>query len=133
MAIWGLLDQHDVLMLISNSGRTREVLELQSLARQLVPAIKMVVLTSKQEGGSDARGRPGVADRRPPRGVSAGPDTHHFNHDDVGGGRCAGGVAGQSERLPGRRLCKAASQWVSGGGGASDRGLSGDRVGGRLV
>ena len=45
----GLLDQHDVLMLISNSGRTREVLELQSLARQLVPAIKMVVLTSKQE------------------------------------------------------------------------------------
>ena len=41
----GLLKKNDVLMLISNSGRTREILELIQLAKLLVPAIPIIALT----------------------------------------------------------------------------------------
>lgn len=41
----GLLHREDVLFLISNSGKTREVVELDRLARRLHPGIKVVMLT----------------------------------------------------------------------------------------
>ena len=44
----GLLHQNDVLMLISNSGQTREVLELETLAKRLIPSLKIVAITGKQ-------------------------------------------------------------------------------------
>ena len=43
----GLLQQEDVLLLISNSGRTREILELIGLARQLMPEIKLLCITGQ--------------------------------------------------------------------------------------
>jgi arabinose-5-phosphate isomerase len=45
----GMLHQNDVLLLISNSGKTREILELEVLARRLIPDIKIVAITGKQE------------------------------------------------------------------------------------
>lgn len=43
----GLLTENDILFLISNSGQTREVIELEILAKRLVPALKIVALTGK--------------------------------------------------------------------------------------
>lgn len=45
----GIMQPHDVLMLISNSGKTREVLELQHLARILQPDTHILCLTGNQD------------------------------------------------------------------------------------
>lgn len=41
----GVLQPNDVMLLISNSGKTREILELVELARVLVPEIPIIVIT----------------------------------------------------------------------------------------
>jgi arabinose-5-phosphate isomerase len=41
----GVLQEQDILLLISNSGKTREILELLHLARQLVNQIPVIVIT----------------------------------------------------------------------------------------
>ena len=45
----GILDENDVMLLISNSGKTREIIELISLSRRLVPEIKFIVITSNPD------------------------------------------------------------------------------------
>lgn len=45
----GVIQQNDILLAISNSGKTREVIELEYLARNLCPGMKMIVLTGKKE------------------------------------------------------------------------------------
>lgn len=45
----GIIQKHDILFLISNSGKTREILELLPLARRLFPDIKSVGLTGHPE------------------------------------------------------------------------------------
>lgn len=42
----GLLQKNDVLLLISNSGKTREIIELTSLAKNLIKNIPIIVITS---------------------------------------------------------------------------------------
>jgi arabinose-5-phosphate isomerase len=42
----GILRENDLMLLISNSGKTREIIELLSLARNLIPDIKFIVITS---------------------------------------------------------------------------------------
>jgi len=41
----GILQENDILLLISNSGKTREVLELVELARKLSPGIPFITIT----------------------------------------------------------------------------------------
>lgn len=41
----GILQENDVLLLLSNSGKTREILELVELARVLYPGIPFIVIT----------------------------------------------------------------------------------------
>ena len=41
----GVLQPNDVMLLISNSGRTREVLELVALARNLIANVPIIVIT----------------------------------------------------------------------------------------
>ena len=41
----GILQPNDVLLLLSNSGKTREILELVDLARNLYPQIPFIVIT----------------------------------------------------------------------------------------
>lgn len=45
----GVLQPNDVLLLISNSGKTREVLELVELAKNLYADLPLVVITAKAE------------------------------------------------------------------------------------
>lgn len=46
----GVLQSNDVLFLISNSGKTREILEMEFLARRLYPELKIIGLTGNPEG-----------------------------------------------------------------------------------
>lgn len=41
----GVIQKNDVIFALSNSGKTREVIELEYLARRLHPEIKLIVLT----------------------------------------------------------------------------------------
>jgi arabinose-5-phosphate isomerase len=45
----GMLQRNDILFLISNSGKTKEILELLPLARRLFPKIKSIGLTGHPE------------------------------------------------------------------------------------
>ena len=45
----GILRENDVMLLISNSGKTREILELIQLKENLVPGTKIIVITSNPE------------------------------------------------------------------------------------
>lgn len=45
----GVLQENDLMLLISNSGKTREIIELISLARNLDPTIKFIVITSNSD------------------------------------------------------------------------------------
>jgi len=45
----GVIQKNDVIFAISNSGRTREVIELEFLAKRLHPGIKFIVLTGSKD------------------------------------------------------------------------------------
>ena len=45
----GVLQPQDVMLLISNSGKTREIVELTTLARRLNPEVPFIVITGKKE------------------------------------------------------------------------------------
>lgn len=45
----GVLQEHDALLLISNSGKTREILELVELSGKLYPGIPLIVITGNKE------------------------------------------------------------------------------------
>lgn len=45
----GILQKNDVMLLLSNSGKTREILELIDLTRVLLPDMPMIVITSNPE------------------------------------------------------------------------------------
>jgi arabinose-5-phosphate isomerase len=42
----GVMQKNDALLLISNSGKTREIVELIFLAKRLIPEIPIIVITS---------------------------------------------------------------------------------------
>lgn len=45
----GVVQENDVLLLISNSGKTREILELVNLAENLYAGLPLIVITGNQE------------------------------------------------------------------------------------
>lgn len=45
----GVLQENDIMLLISNSGKTREILELVPLATRLRPNIKFIVITGNND------------------------------------------------------------------------------------
>ncbi|MDR0988058.1 MAG: SIS domain-containing protein [Prevotellaceae bacterium] len=45
----GVLQENDLLLLISNSGKTREIVELTQLAHNLNPALKFIVITGNAD------------------------------------------------------------------------------------
>lgn len=45
----GILRKNDVMLLISNSGKTRELVELIELSKGLIPGMKFIVITSNPE------------------------------------------------------------------------------------
>ncbi len=46
----GVIRQNDVLLVLSNSGKTREILELVALTHQLHPGLPVVLITGNPEG-----------------------------------------------------------------------------------
>jgi arabinose-5-phosphate isomerase len=46
----GILQENDVLLVISNSGKTREIIELVHLAENLHPGIPLIVISSNPDG-----------------------------------------------------------------------------------
>src|SRR6056297_3014055 len=44
----GVLQPNDVLLLISNSGKTREILELVQLTRNLYPEVQIIALSGQE-------------------------------------------------------------------------------------
>lgn len=46
----GVIQENDILLLISNSGKTREIIEMLTLARQLHHHIPFIVITGNPEG-----------------------------------------------------------------------------------
>ena len=46
----GIIQADDVLFLVSNSGKTREILELVDLVENLYPGIPLIVLTGNPDG-----------------------------------------------------------------------------------
>lgn len=45
----GVLQENDLILMISNSGKTREIIELIGLARHLIPTIQFIVITSNPD------------------------------------------------------------------------------------
>ena len=45
----GILQENDLMLLISNSGKTREIVELTELARKLNPDMKKIVITGNPD------------------------------------------------------------------------------------
>lgn len=45
----GILQENDLLLLISNSGKTREIVELTQLAHNLNPRLKFIVITGNPD------------------------------------------------------------------------------------
>jgi len=45
----GILQPNDLLLLLSNSGKTREIIELVTLARNLNPEIPIIVITGNED------------------------------------------------------------------------------------
>ena len=45
----GIMRQNDLMLLISNSGKTRELEELVSLSKRLVPDVKYILITSNPD------------------------------------------------------------------------------------
>lgn len=45
----GVIQPNDVLLLISNSGKTREIVELISLSRELYPQLPIIVITGNPD------------------------------------------------------------------------------------
>ena len=43
----GMIQKNDILLLISNSGKTREIIELEMLAKRLFPEISIIALTGQ--------------------------------------------------------------------------------------
>jgi arabinose-5-phosphate isomerase len=46
----GVLQENDLLLLVSNSGKTREIIELVGLAKGLYPGIPLIVITGNPDG-----------------------------------------------------------------------------------
>ena len=46
----GVIQKNDVLLLISNSGKTREIIELVELAENLHPNLPLILISSNPEG-----------------------------------------------------------------------------------
>ena len=45
----GILQKNDLMLVISNSGKTREILELLQLASTLMPELKFIVITGNNQ------------------------------------------------------------------------------------
>ena len=74
----GIVQKNDILFLISNSGKTREIVELETLVKRLFPEIKIIGLTGNLEGDLAQFSDVSLYHRCSKRSVSAGTCAYHF-------------------------------------------------------
>ena len=46
----GMVQENDIMLLISNSGKTREIIELEYLVKRLHPSMKIIALSGNPDG-----------------------------------------------------------------------------------
>jgi arabinose-5-phosphate isomerase len=62
----GILQENDVLMVVSNSGKTREIIELIDLKDNLFPAIPVIVITGNPASPLASKSRCNILTGAPP-------------------------------------------------------------------
>ena len=73
----GVLQPNDVMLLISNSGKTREILELVTLARNLIPTIPIITITGHADSALPKWPTPPLSPVAPPKCVPSGSPPPH--------------------------------------------------------
>ena len=126
----GMVVRGDVVMALSASGETEEILALLATIKRLqVPLIAMtgdeavwVIFRASVHFGRGCRCGSGLFDCG--GGLFAGAGAYGFDYHDAGTGRCAGGYAQREARVQGRRFCQSASgrevREETGSGGVAD-------------
>ena len=93
----GLVRSGDIMLLISNSGRTREVLELVELTKRLVPEIHPHYRPPREPACGGGGCLPGH--RQSGRSMSFGNDSDYQYDGDDGDRRCSGRRYDAGDRL----------------------------------
>lgn len=68
----GVIQKNDILLLVSNSGKTREILELYDLGRNLCPNIPIIVLTGNPDSPLGALADAVITTGNPPEVCTLG-------------------------------------------------------------
>ena len=84
----GILQENDLLLLISNSGKTREIVELTQLAHTLNPTLKYIVITGNADSPLARESDICLCTGHPDE--VCGYDSHHFYYRDDGDWRYPG-------------------------------------------
>ena len=107
----GVIQREDVVIALSHSGETHEVLRVLEAIKRL--GARLIALTSNPQldAGSGRRRHARHARRR--RGVPAESRADRQHDGGAGARRCAGDDAARAPRLPGRRLRAPASRAAS--------------------
>lgn len=94
----GILQENDLLLLISNSGKTREIVELTQLAHNLNPELKFIVIT----GNPDSPWHTNQCmpqHRETARSMCTGHDAYDFDHRHDCHRRHLGGTDHERNRI----------------------------------
>ena len=107
----GILQKNDLMLVISNSGKTREILELLQLASNLMPELKFIVITGNNRSPT-CRRMPFY--RSPGRSMPTRADTDDLDHAYDGYRRYSGrrSYGGDSFRRP--SICPAPPRRILG-------------------
>ena len=108
----GILQKNDLMLVISNSGKTREILELLQLASNLMPELKFIVITGNNRTRPTCRRMPFY--RSPGRSMPTRADTDDLDHAYDGYRRYSGRrrYGGDSFRRP--SICPASPRRILG-------------------
>ena len=109
----GVLQASDVLLLISNSGKTREILELVELADRLYEKLPLIVITSKEDSELARMSDACLLTGDPKEVCILGLNAEYFDNYDDCDRRCFGCTDDGTNRIYQRRICQTASWRLS--------------------
>ena len=95
----GILQENDLLLLISNSGKTREIVELTQLAHNLNPGLKFIVITGNPDSPLAHESNVCLSTGKAARSMRTGHDAHDFDHCHDRHRRHPGGTDHERNRI----------------------------------
>ena len=110
----GIVRKNDVMLLISNSGKTRELLELVELTRGLVPEMQFIVITGNPDSPLAAEATICLPTGAPKEVCPLASPHHHIDHGHDGDRRPVGSRHHETHQLRLSRLCQTASRRLPG-------------------